>query len=198
MAALLTTALPYPLRLPLGSVRGIIGIIVTATYGYLLVQGRPVPMVLVNSVIVIVAFYFGTRAAAQAPAPPAGPPASRRPRIVQGLLLIGFLGLTAWFLRQSPSLAGIPPDLAAVLEVLGGYVLGILVAWLLQRRVEVSSLRRSLATYARDLLAIGALLLTGYLCFNIATGQAGPFGGRDDEVLALVITFYFGSRVFSR
>lgn len=200
MASVPETRLPYPLRLPLGTVRAVIAIMVTATYAYLLVQGaEPVPPVLVNSVIVIVAFYFGSRATARsAGTMPTSPPPSRRPRVVQGLLLIGFVGLTAWFLRQTPTLDAVPPELLSVLEVLAGYVAGLVVAWILQRRIDVSSLRRRLATLARDLIAVGSLGLTGYLCFILATSQTGLFGDRTEEVLALVVTFYFGSRVSDR
>lgn len=198
MAAIPTTLLPDPLRLPRGSVRGVIAIIVTATSAYLLIRATPVPAVLVNSVVVVIAFYFGTRFAPPAAATVQGQPVSRRPRIVQSLLFLGFVGLAAWFLRQNLSLCGIPPELLSVLEVLAGYVAGIAVAWLLHRKIEDSSLRRRLATIARDLLAVGALGLTGYLCFTIATGQVGLFAGRGEEALALVVTFYFGSRVLER
>jgi hypothetical protein len=171
---------------------------VTATYAYLLTQGETVPPVLVNSVVVIIAFYFGSRATAIVPTAAPAPKQSRRPRVVQGLLLIGFVGLAAWFLRENLAWTAIPAGLVSVLEVLAGYVAGLLVAWILQRRVEVSSLRRRVATLARDILAVGALGLTGYLCFSLATGQMSIFGDRGNDVLALVVTFYFGSRVSNR
>ena len=116
--------LPEPLRLPHGSVRGAIAIVVAAAYGYLLLNGDPVPVVLVNAVVVVIAFYFGSRAVSTPPAVPAGQPAPHRPRLVRVLLFLGFAGLTAWFLSRNPSLSGIPAPLLAVLEVLGGYVLG--------------------------------------------------------------------------
>jgi hypothetical protein len=171
---------------------------VTATYAYLLTQRETVPPVLVNSVVVIIAFYFGSRATATAPTATPAPKQSRRPRVVQGLLLIGFVGLAAWFLRQDLAWSAIPAQLLSVLEVLGGYIAGLVVSWILQRRVDVSSLRRRLATLARDILAVGALGLTGYLCFTLATDQMGIFGERGEQVLALVVTFYFGSRVSNR
>lgn len=198
MASAVGNALPYPLRLPLGTVRALIAILVTGTYAYLLIQGEPVPPVLVNSVVVIVAFYFGSRATATPPGPPAVQPQSRRMRVVQGLLLLAFVGLAAWFLRENLTRDAIPAELLSVLEVLAGYIAGLVVAWILQRRVEVSSLRRRLATVVRDILAAGALGLTGYLCYTLATGQMSLFGDRAEEVLALVVTFYFGSRVSNR
>jgi hypothetical protein len=198
VASVPPTALPHPLRLPLGTVRALIAIIVTVTYAYLLVREQTVPPVLVNSVVVVIAFYFGSRATAPPPTLPPGEVRPRRPRVVPVLLLIGLVGLAAWFLRPDPTWGAMPEPLRSVLEVLAGYVAGLVVAWVLQRRVDVSSFRRRLATLVRDLLAVGALGLTGYICVTLATGQMSVFGDRAHDVLALVVTFYFGSRVSNR
>jgi len=188
------TPIPEPLRLPRGTVRGGIAILVAATYGYLLVLGIPVPAVLVNAVVVVVAFYFGSHAATPAPQLP-GQPSPRRPRIVRGLLLLGFLALAGWFLAHNPSLSGVPSELTAVLEVLAGYVAGYVVSWLVHRRAHTSSLRLRFATFFRDVTAIGALALTGFICYALAANLASAFAGRAEEALSLVVTFYFGSRV---
>src|SRR5207245_10192767 len=84
---------PEPLRLPRGSVRGTIAIFVTATYGYLLLLGKTVPAVVVNAVVVVIAFYFGTHTATSRPAVPPGQPVPLPPRLVPALLLIGFRSL---------------------------------------------------------------------------------------------------------
>jgi hypothetical protein len=197
-----TAEIPEPLRLPRGSVRGLIALIVTSTYAYLLLRGISVPSVLINSAVVVIAFYFGTRAAAGPPTPGAqGQPATaaahtpRRTRVVRGILLLAFLGVAAWFLRSNPSWDGLPPELRSVLEVLGGYVAGLTVSWLIHRRAHETTSRRRIATIARDLLAAGALVLTAYTCFALATGQATVFAERVADALSLVVTFYFGSRV---
>ncbi len=187
--------LPEPLRLPHGSVRGAIAIVVAAAYGYLLLQGDPVPVVLVNAVVVVIAFYFGSRAVSTPPSVPPGQPAPHHPRLVRILLFLGFAGLTAWFLSRDPSLNGIPPPLLAVLEVLGGYVLGAAASWLVHRRAHESHVRHRLATIFRDGVAVAALGLTAYICFALVTNQQGFFAGRADQALSLVVTFYFGSRV---
>jgi hypothetical protein len=192
-------ALPEPLRLPHGSVRGVIAIFVTVAYGYhLLVQGTSVPPVLVNSVVVVMAFYFGSHAMSGPPAPIPGQPTPRRPWIVRALLLLGFVGLAGWFLSRNPSLKGIPADLLSVLEVLGGYVAGLGVSWIVHRRAHESSGRKRLATFARDALAAGALALTAYICIVLVTGQPSVFATRTPDALSLVVTFYFGSRVIGR
>ncbi|HYV08571.1 MAG TPA: hypothetical protein VEL81_03230 [Thermoplasmata archaeon] len=195
MAAPLPTQLPEPLRLPRGSVRGGIAVLVTATYGYLLILGPTVPTVVVNAVVVVVAFYFGSHATATPPRAPSAPPPPHRPRLVRALLLLGFLGLAGWFLWQYRTLSGIPSALVAVLEVLGGYVGGYAVSWLVHRRAHTSPLRKRLATFFRDATAIGALGLTGYICYAFATNQGSAFAGHAEDALSLVVTFYFGSRV---
>ncbi len=187
--------LPEPLRLPHGSVRGAIAIVVAAAYGYVLLQGGTVPNVLVNAVVVVIAFYFGSRATSTPPTVPPGQPAPHHPRLVRILLFLGFAGLTAWFLSHDPSLQGIPPALLAVLEVLGGYVLGATASWLVHRRAHETRVRHRLATVFRDVVAAGALGLTAYICFALVTNQQGVFAGRADQALSLVVTFYFGSRV---
>ena len=187
--------LPEPLRLPRGSVRGGIAVVVTATYGYLLIVGTTVPTVVLNAVVVVVAFYFGSHATATPPRAPSAPPPPHRPRLVRALLFLGFLGLAGWFLWQTRTLSGIPTALVAVLEVLGGYVGGYAVSWIVHRRAHTSPLRKRLATFFRDATAIGALALTGYICYALATNQAGTFAGRTEDALSLVVTFYFGSRV---
>jgi len=182
----------------------LIALVVTSTYGYLLLRVTPVPSVLINSVVVVLAFYFGTRAAAspRVPGDPRAPPGGlaaspRRTRVVRGILLVAFLALAAWFLRTDPSWSGLPPELRSVLEVLGGYVAGMTVSWLIHRRAHETTGRRRLATVARDLLAAGALVLTAYASFALATGLATVFADRVGDALSLVITFYFGSRVIS-
>ncbi len=198
----LATRIREPLRLPHGSVRGTIALIVTGTYSYLLLRGNQVPSVLINSVVVVIAFYFGTRAAAGLPSTPTPgqptaqmTPTSRRTKFVRGILLLTFAGLAVWFLRTNPSVKGIPPDLLAILEVLAGYVSGLIVSWLVHRRAHENIVRKRFATFARDLIAFGALALTAYTCFALATGLITVFAERVADALSLVVTFYFGSRV---
>src|SRR2546422_2309313 len=114
--------LPEPLRLPHGSVRGAIAIVVAAAYGYALVfQKAFVPTVLVNAVVVVIAFYFGSHATSTAATVP-GQTTPHRPRLFRILLFLGFAGLTAWFLVHDPSPQGIPTALVAVPGALGWYI----------------------------------------------------------------------------
>src|SRR5947199_241935 len=111
------------------------------------------------------------------------------------LISLGFAGLAAWFLSQTPSFRGIPADLLAVLEVLGGYVLGATASWLVHRRAHESHIRHRLATIFRDIVAVGALGLTAYICFALVTKQGGRLAGRAEQALSVGVAFYFGSVV---
>src|SRR3989475_11631021 len=114
MAAVPPVPGPEPLRLPHGSVRGTIAIFVTATYGYRLLQGKLVPAVVLNAVVVVIAFYFGTHTATFKPAVPPGPPVPRPPRLVRALLFIVFAGLQLCSLIQHMSPSDCPRQLVAV------------------------------------------------------------------------------------
>src|SRR5206468_11565790 len=119
------------------------GLIVPGTYSYPLLRRTAVPPVLRDSVVVVVVFCLGTRAATAPPsvATPGRPlvpatPTTRHTKFVRGILLLAFGGLAAWFLRANPTVQGIPPALLAVLEVLGGYASGLIVSWLVHRRAH--------------------------------------------------------------
>src|SRR5437879_10043886 len=170
MAAVAPVPGPEPLRLPHGSVRGTIAIFVTATYGYLLLVGRSVPAVVVNAVVVVIAFYFGTHTAPSRPAVPPGQPVPRPPRLVRALLLIGFAGLALWFLGQRLSPADVPLPLVAVLEVLAGYGRGMTAASLVACRSTISTVRTRLGTAFRDVVAAGAVGLTASIRYPFLTG----------------------------
>src|SRR2546428_3021451 len=195
MAAVPPVPGPEPLRLPHGSVRGTIAIFVTATYALLLLRGGLVPAVVVNAVVVVIAFYFGTHTATSKPAVPPGQPVPRPPRLVRALLLIGFAGLTLWFFSQHQSVGDIPPQLVAVLEVLAGYILGLTASWLVHRRAHISSARTRLATAFRDIVAAGGLGLTPYIFFFFFTTRASLFSSRTEGAPFPGVTFYFRSRL---
>lgn len=186
--------LAEPLRLPRGSVHGLLALSLLGTFAYVLIHAGTSPTVLVNATVVVLAFYFGSHGAST-PVPAAGTPtSSRRPRIVRALLFLGFAGLAAWFLRSDGAL---PDQLLQVLEVLGGYVLGATLSWLIHRRAHESLVRRRIAMAFRDLSALGALGLTAVACYGFATGALGAFSSEVEQALSLVITYYFGSRVIA-
>src|SRR5256712_7619283 len=99
------------------------------------------------------------------------------------------------YLTRNHSLQGIPADLLAVLQVLGGYVLGATASWLVHRRAHESHIRHRLATFFRDIVAVGALGLTAYICFALVTKQGGLLAGRAEQALSPLVTFYLASPV---
>jgi len=181
-------------------VRGLLAIVLVLTFGFLLTRDSSSPPVLVNAVVVCLAFYFGTHAStAPAPAVPGGAGVhNQRPRIVRALIFVGFAGLAGWFLRSGVSLDKLPPELIEIWEVLGGYVLGLTLSWAFHRRAHETNARRRLALAFRDLSAVGALGFTLFACYALATGIVSTFGQTVEQGLSLIITYYFGSRVIPR
>lgn len=169
------------------------------TFGYLLNRDSIAPTVLVNAVVVCIAFYFGSHGTTLSSGSAGGTPSgTRRPRIVRGLLLAGFAGLAGWFLYRGLPFDQLPPELVQIWEVLGGYLLGLSLSWFFHRRAHETDARRRLATAFRDLSAAGALGFTLFACYAMATGFSIAFGGTVEQGLSLVITYYFGSRVIPR
>ncbi len=189
--------LPEPLRLPRGSVRGFLALGLMGTFAYLITQKTEAPAVLVNATVVVLAFYFGTRGplGSTTPASATAQPGLRRPRIVRGFLLLGFGGIAAWVLWKG--VTPYPAQLLQVLEVLGGYVIGLSLSWVFHRRAHETPSRRRIAVVFRDLSAAGALALVGFACYGFATGTISTFGTYVEDALSLVITYYFGSRVLA-
>lgn len=190
--------LPEPLRLPRGAVRGLLSVALMGTFAYLLTRDAIAPTVLVNAVVVCLAFYFGSHATSVAATPTTGTaPSPHRPRVVHALLILGFAGLAGWFLYRGTPWNQLPPVLVQVWEVLGGYLIGLTLSWVIHRRSHVSALRRRLATLFRDLSAAAAIAFTLFACYALVTGLATTFGRTVEEGLSLVITYYFGSRVLA-
>ena len=70
-------------------------------------------------------------------------------------------------------------------------------SWYMHRHVHERLQTRKLAILFRDATAGGVLLLTALLCIAYALGLTGSLAGRAEQVLSLVITFYFGARVIA-
>jgi hypothetical protein len=191
---------PEPLRLPHGSVRGMLSLFLLVTFGVLLLRNGAsgtTPAVFVNSVVVVLAFYFGSRhtpVPAQAGAPAPAPAASR---LLRALLVLGFLGLGLWFFIPSPSIASLPPELLQIWEILTGYLVGLTASWYFHRHVHERLSSKKLATIFRDVSAGGVLLLTAIICAAYMLGLSGSLAARLEQVLSLVITYYFGARVIA-
>lgn len=194
--------LPEPLRLPHGSVRGLLSVFLLVTFGVLLLRGGGViatPPVFVNSVVVVLAFFFGSHPP-PAPSQPGlpQPQAPHPPRFLRALLVVGFGGLALWFISRNLASPSLPPELTQIWEVLAGYLVGMTASWYFHRHVHERLSSRKLATLFRDASAAAVLLLTAFICAAYILDLAGTLANRLEQVLSLVITYYFGARVLAR
>ena len=181
-----------PLGLPPGSVRALLVVILSLTFWYLVYRGLLVPDYLAQTVFLAVAFYFGARTSDEkAPSEKKTRAPLGLPRgFVRGFVSLGFLGLYAylWFARP----ADIPPVLAAIFELLIGYVAGVV----LSAVVRSSSRRTSSGALAAFGHARALLCLVGvvFLSFAAVTDQSGLVPPLYIPALQFLVSFYFGSR----
>ncbi len=176
-----------------------LSIFLLITFGVLVLRNgttTATPAVFVNSVVVVIAFYFGSHpppTPVQAGTP--HPPSTSPPRFVRALLVVGFAGLALWFLARAFAISALPSELVQIWEILAGYLAGMTASWYFHRHIHERVSSRRLATLFRDVSAAGVLLLTAFICAVYILDFVGALAGRLEQVLSLVITYYFGSRV---
>ena len=205
----------YAFGLPNGSVRAVLALMVCGTIWALLWlrPDRPVPDSLQNLMFIILGHYFATRGG-QSPgaaqdAAEAGPPPLYLPRgTVRWMLVLGFVAV-AWLLVRHGGMAvtdaaGVRPSHAAVTLILvGGFLLGVVVA---RVRARLARRGRRPPRLFEDVRAAVALLAGVLLVLTLFGLLSLPDAGtpasvqrwmvkyRIEDVLAAVIGFYFGSR----
>ncbi len=186
---------PQPLGLPRGSVRATLALILSATFWYQSLRGDAIDPLLLDAVLLVVAFYFGVRSTT--PIPPAQPPPATwqplfLPRgIVRTVLFLGFMGVIAYtFYRQG----GIESNLLLIGQVLTSYAAGYLIATVTARRYQRASGPSVAYAMFRHVVAVGALGITGVVCWSLLFG-APALPPISKNLLAWVVAFYFGSRV---
>lgn len=192
--------IPQPLNLPKGSVRATLALLLCGTLWYLILNGRAAPELLVDSVILVVAFYFGVRGTAPiAPVPPPSPGATtaRQPLYlprgsVRVILLFGFFAV--FVLAWSRGLA-MDATMVLILQVLGAYLSGYAISSLALRRARRGQGPIRAVTLLRHLIAAAALLIVVFVCATIVFGSPAWLPALPDQVLAWTVAFYFGSRL---
>ena len=202
--------LPTPLGLPQGSVRAILALVLCGSLWYQVVRGVPLEPVLLDSALLVVAFYFGVRSTAppsQPVTPSGGPPgvpslASVKqplhlPRgTVRGILLLGFFGVIAYLLFKNRSLN---EEFVLILQVLGSYLVGFAVSQIIERRRRAEKAPSLILAIWRNANAVAAIALTVYMCGVLLRGwsQVVPaqYAAYTSNALAWVVAYYFGSRV---
>lgn len=191
------TPVPPPLGLPTGSVRGILALLLCGTMWYLVLRGRVVPELLASAVLLVVAFYFGVRSSAAAtppvPVQTTVPQPLYLPRgTIRALLLAGFLAVIGYVWIGGRA---IPPELVLILQVLVSYLIGFVVATLVNRRVQKGLGPGRAVNAARNLLAVLALAVSGVVCSSLLFGVPAFVPADAEKVLAWTVAFYFGSRI---
>jgi len=193
---------PPPLGLPAGSVRAIIALILCGSLWYEVLKDLTVHAILVESSLLVVAFYFGARSTAplSAAVVPAAMPVKQPlhlPRgTIRGILLFGFFVVIAFiYLKGRP----LDQPFVLILQVLTSYLTGYAFSWLVERRRRAGKGPSVAVAIWRNLNALAALGLTVYICGVLLGGWAqlipAPYAGYTGNALAWVVAYYFGSRV---
>ncbi len=210
-AATAAPAVPPPLGLPPGSVRAILALVMSGTLWYMVLQDRSIPDILVESVLLVVGFYFGVRQgtapalqpAATVPLPAAGPPTpAGRPLVrhplhlprgsVRVILLLGFFGTIAYMWNRG---RGLPDAMILILQVLASYIIGYVVSVIVHRRRFAGLGANRVVVAFRNLNAVAVIGLSSYVCASFAVGWAPLFPEYTSNLLAWTVAYYFGSRL---
>jgi len=196
------TPLKPPLGLPAGSVRATLAIILSGSLWYVILRGGDPPQILVDSALLVVAFYFGVRSTA--PVVPAARPVSvqggpkvRQPLylprgIVRTVLAVGFLGVIAYVAYRDGTM---PQALILILQVIVSYVIGYGISRVLLRRARLGKELGRGARVARNAISLAAIGITAGASWAIVAGQFDLVPEYLRNGLAWTIAFYFGSRL---
>jgi hypothetical protein len=177
-------------------VRATLALILCGTFWYLAVQDRPIPPILTDAALLVVAFYFGVRSIAPPlpvePARASGWQPLFLPRgAVRTLLLLGFFSVIAWTWFREGS---IDNSLFLMGQVLASYLVGVVVTFLANRRLRRARGRSAALALFRHVLAALALGVTGVVCASTIFGQPA-LPAVSENALAWTVSFYFGSRL---
>jgi len=195
----ISSTIPPPLRLPTGSVRAILALTLCGTLWYLIFLGEPPPTIVVESALLVVAFYFGVRSSA--PIVPvqegAGADKVRQPLFlprgaVRGILAAGFLGVIGYVFYRD---GAIPQALLLVFQVVVSYLVGFAASAAILRRARAGKGFGKGSSAARNVISVAAIGITSGVCAAIAVGRFDLVPDYFRNGLAWTIAFYFGSRL---
>lgn len=199
--------IPQPLGLPKGSVRATLALFLSATMWYMVIKGQQPPTILIESVLLVVAFYFGTRsmapaagasAAAPGPSPPPAAPGHEPLYLPRGsvrtVLLFGFFSVIVyvWFRGGT---AAIPSSMILILQVLTSYLSGFILSTLTIWRARKGEKPIRAVAWLRHGVAAASLAIVAAVCGTIVLGQPAWMPHIPDNFLAWTVAFYFGSRL---
>jgi len=187
-----------PLGLPPGSVRAILALLLCGSLWYEVLKGVPPATILVESSLLVVAFYFGVRSTAPVGTPviPTSVPVSHPLRLprgsVRGILLFGFFAIFAYLWIRDRSLA---QEFVLISQVLGSYLTGFVIASILERRQRLGKRPSVVVAVFRHVNAVGAIVLTLYMCGVLLAGWFQYYPQITGNSLAWIVAYYFGSRI---
>ncbi len=210
------SAIPPPLGLPPGSVRAVLALIMCGSIWYLALNNLGIPTILVESVLLIVGFYFGARqgtapairSAATAAPPPAvsGAVATAAaaaavkvkqplhlPRgSVRVILLFGFFGVIVygWYHGQA-----LPGAFLLILQVMASYLIGYVASVIVHRRRMAGKPVIRAIVWFRNANAVAVMALVAYVCASFALAWPQLLAPYTDNLLAWTVAYYFGSRL---
>jgi len=189
---------PAPLGLPQGSVRAILALVLCGSLWYQVVKDLAVTPILLESSLLVVAFYFGVRSTAPASAPviPTAVPVKHPLRLprgsVRGILLFGFFAVIAFlWLKGRP----LEQEFVLILQVLASYLIGFAIASVIERRQRLGKRPSTVVAVFRNLNAVWAIGLTVYMCGVLLLGWRDFYPQLTGNALAWIVAYYFGSRV---
>ena len=195
------TPLKPPLGLPAGSVRATLALILSGTLWYMILKDLPPPPILIDSALLVVAFYFGVRSSAPVTtvtsAPTPGAPKVRQPLFlprgfVRSILAAGFLGVIAYVAYRDGAM---PQALVLILQVIASYAVGYAFSRVLLWRARASKELGRGARAARNAVSVAAIGITAGVSWAIATGRFDLVPDYLQNGLAWTVAFYFGSRL---
>jgi len=192
-----SSQVPAPLRLPTGSVRAILAITLCGTLWYLIFRGEVPSPILVESALLVVAFYFGVRSSAPIVPVQEGADKVRQPLflprgVVRGILAAGFLVVIGYVFYRD---GAIPQALLLVFQVVVSYLVGFAVSAVILRRARAGKGFGRGGAAARNVISVAAIGITAGVCAAIVIGRPELVPSYFENGLAWTIAFYFGSRL---
>jgi len=159
------------------------------------VRSQPIPPIVTDAALLVVAFYFGVRSATP-PGPVESPVPSWQPLFlprgaVRAILLLGFFGVIAWIWIRDGALDS---SLLLMGQVLVSYLAGFAISTVTARRGKAGKGPSVAVALFRHLLAAGAMGITIVVCGSLAFGQPA-LPPVSQNLLAWTVSFYFGSRL---
>lgn len=180
-----------PLGLPLGSVRALLALILTATLWYLILRERLVPVYLADTAFLAVTFYFGARTSDEEKRSeaPRRQPLFLPKGFVRGLIVAGTFGVYGYLWYSG---RGIPDALRVIFELFIGYTAGVVVSGVVRAGARAAQ-PGALAAFGH---ARATLCLVGvsFLCIAAVFGADAVVPPIYLTVLQFLVSFYFGSR----